>query len=289
MHTSTTRHSIRIPHISIQLSLVLAGALLAPAISLVMSGVQARGSSLATPTVHIDTAHGTEQVPALLTAGLIRFQLKDGAQPGSLTLARLNPGITQAKFEAALKKDPNAAFGLATLVGGAESNTQASAAVTIKLTAGTYLSAIQGNAPQPSLLFFTVHPGHGATTPPKATVTVREVDTAHHMGYEIPSVIPAGRDILQVVNSGDSTHEFQVMRLHAGKTRVDVAAFLASGMKGAAPADQVGGLPPQAKGGTNWLETTLTPGDYIAACSMQDTPTSKPHFMLGMIKEFTVR
>jgi hypothetical protein len=263
--------------------------MLAPAVGWAISGARAGSAHVATPNVIVNTSTGTISLPDHLVSGLVRFQLNDGAQPGSVMLARLHKGVTPAKFEAALQKDQNAAFGLATLVGGAESNRLASAAVTVRLAAGPYVSAIQTAGPQPSLAFFTVQAGQGATTPPKATETVREIDSRASMGYAMPGVIPAGHDILEVVNSGDSPHEFQLLRLHPGKGLRDVEAYFASGMKGAAPADPAGGLPPQAAGGTNWLETTLTPGTYIALCSMQVTPTSKPHFMQGMLKEFTVR
>jgi hypothetical protein len=269
--------------------LALTGALLAPAIGWAVAGVHAGNARVATPNVIVNTSKGTLHLPGRLVAGLVRFQLKDGAQPGSVMLGRLNPGVTPAKFEAALQKDQNAAFGLVTFVGGAESNAQASAAVTVKLTAGQYVSAIQTAAPQPSLSFFTVQPGQGAATPPAATATVREIDSHGRMGYAMPNVLPAGRDILEVINTGDSPHEFQLARLHAGKSLQDLEAYFATGMKGPAPADMVGGLPPHAANGTNWLETTLKTGTYVAVCSMQDTPTSKPHFMLGMLKVFTVR
>lgn len=114
--------------------------------------------------------------------------------------------------------------------------------------------------------------------------------TAYEYAFDMPISIPAGLTTFRLVDKGKEPHHLFVMKLEQGKKASDMFAAL----KAAGPA---GGPPPWMRpvGGPNapnpGAETNATlmlePGEYAAFCVIP-TPTGAPHFMMGMIKGFTV-
>jgi hypothetical protein len=57
------------------------------AIGVAATGAHAGNARVGTPNVIVDAGKGTLKVPTYLYTGLVRFDLEDSAQPGSLSIA----------------------------------------------------------------------------------------------------------------------------------------------------------------------------------------------------------
>jgi hypothetical protein len=118
--------------------------------------------------------------------------------------------------------------------------------------------------------------------PPKSDGEIRLKDYA----FEIPA-FAAGAHTFKVINDGPGTHEFQIVRLNDGASVQDYLAALAPGAKGPPPGVMVGGPGAFSKGGEGYWSGTFTPGRYAALCFVP-APDGQPHFMKGMVREFTI-
>jgi hypothetical protein len=131
--------------------------------------------------------------------------------------------------------------------------------------------------------FEAVGPVHAAAVP-RADLNVRMVN----FGYLVTGALHAGHQILHVENAGPEPHEFDFYRLAAGKTPKDFFAWKENHRKGVAPALPVGGSGSMVAGRAVWLPLTLTAGRYFAFCEVPARVDGKPHYMHGMVREFTV-
>ncbi len=115
---------------------------------------------------------------------------------------------------------------------------------------------------------------------------------AKDYAFDMPTTIPAGLTTFRLVDKGKEPHHLFVMKLEEGKKASDMlAALQAAGPAGGPPPKwmhPVGGPnAPVAGGGESNATLVLDPGEYAAFCVIP-TPKGAPHFMLGMIKGFTV-
>jgi hypothetical protein len=115
---------------------------------------------------------------------------------------------------------------------------------------------------------------------------------ANEYAFQMPDTIPAGLTKFRLVDQGKEPHHLFVMKLEGGKKASDMfAALKAAGPAGGPPPawmHPVGGPnAPVAGGGESNATLVLDAGEYAAFCVIP-TPQGAPHFMLGMIKGFTV-
>ena len=116
--------------------------------------------------------------------------------------------------------------------------------------------------------------------------------TANEYAFDMPTSIPAGLTTFRLVDKGKEPHHLFVMKLEQGKTASDLfAALKAAGPAGGPPPAwmrPVGGPnAPVPGGGESNATLVLEPGEYAALCVIP-TPQGAPHFMMGMVKGFTV-
>jgi len=116
--------------------------------------------------------------------------------------------------------------------------------------------------------------------------------TANEYAFDMPTSIPAGLTTFRLVDKGKEPHHLFVMKLEQGKKASDLfAALKAMGPAGGPPPGwmRVVGGPnsPVPGGGEANATLVLEPGEYAAFCVIP-TPQGAPHFMMGMIKGFTV-
>jgi len=116
--------------------------------------------------------------------------------------------------------------------------------------------------------------------------------TANEYAFDMPTSIPAGLTTFRLVDKGKEPHHLFVMKLEQGKKASDLfAALKAMGPAGGPPPGwmRVVGGPnsPVPGGGEANATLVLEPGEYAAFCVIP-TPHGAPHFMMGMIKGFTV-
>ncbi|HXY20657.1 MAG TPA: hypothetical protein VEH83_11735 [Gemmatimonadales bacterium] len=107
--------------------------------------------------------------------------------------------------------------------------------------------------------------------------------------FSAPDSIPAGLEMVHLVNNGPSLHHLQIVALDSGKTVADLSAA----MKNPGPPPGwlrfVGGPNAVAPSGadTAIAYLTLAAGNYALICLVPDT-AGIPHFAHGMVRALTV-
>jgi hypothetical protein len=113
---------------------------------------------------------------------------------------------------------------------------------------------------------------------------------AREYAFEMPESIPAGLTTFRFLDKGKEPHHLFIMKLENGKKAADMFAALRAGPGGGPPPPwmhPVGGPNTPVPGGESNATLMLEPGEYAAFCVIPN-PKGAPHFMLGMIKGFTV-
>lgn len=145
--------------------------------------------------------------------------------------------------------------------------------------------------------------GTPVTTPPEAETMV---DLADFEFDGLPDTLPAGQHIWQVHNKGPEPHEMAVNLLASDITPEALYHMLAASEAPATPGATaaasppastmtgppftgVAGTAPMDPDQTIWAVLDLTAGEYATICFIPDPKTGKPHFMLGMYDDFTVK
>src|SRR5215469_7462809 len=225
-------------------------------------------------------------------AGLVDIAMVDnGTQPHQTQLARLKPGVTaqQVIDEFITKRNQAAAFSLLTLLGGPDIVSPGYGQETIlNLPAGQYvlLCLVVGQDGIPHINkgmihFFTVEPSstQEQEQPPQSdgAVIMRE------SGYVLPRVMTRARALtLYVTNQGSQAHEFNIVKLAAGKGIQDIFSFFQA-PSGPPPFEEEGGMAALVAGGSGWIKTHLEPGTYAAFSFIPDQRTGKPQLTQRMI------
>jgi hypothetical protein len=126
---------------------------------------------------------------------------------------------------------------------------------------------------------------------PAGTASPNEVTViANEYAFQMPDTIPAGLTKFRLVDQGKEPHHLFVMKLEDGKKASDMFAALKAGPGGGPPPTwmhPVGGPNAPVAGGESNATLVLEAGEYAAFCVVP-TPQGAPHFMLGMIRGFTV-
>lgn len=114
----------------------------------------------------------------------------------------------------------------------------------------------------------------------------------------LPATLEAGLAGILFTNEGVEAHEIGVARKKAGVTDEWEAILALPEEEAMAKIDLVGGAFAPSKGDQSLLIAELEPGDYAAVCFVPTGTTmdesgehpgeGQPHFMQGMLSEFTV-
>lgn len=248
----------------------------------------------AIPEVTINAADFSYTAPDSINAGWVRVKLTNtGQEPHHVQFLRLNDGVTLAQFQEALKKGPGPALAVSKEMGGVGAIAPKGAAqAVINLQAGEYVILCFVESPSdhlPHLAKGMVKPisvkaGGASAAEPVATTTLKLKDYQ----FDMPDALPAGKNVLKVVNEGKEGHEWNIVQLPEGKSVRDVAQFMAK-PDGPPPFIAVGGMNGLAPGGVGYVEFEFKPGKYVAICNIPEPNSGKAHSELGMIKEFTVK
>jgi len=111
---------------------------------------------------------------------------------------------------------------------------------------------------------------------------------ARDFAWQIPDTIPAGLTTFRLRNDGNAPHDAALVRLDGGKTGADVVAFYTKPGPDAAWMHWVGGPAAAFPGaGQPTVTVMLAPGHYAVLCGVPG-PDGRPHWMSGMVKDFTV-
>jgi len=112
--------------------------------------------------------------------------------------------------------------------------------------------------------------------------------------FEMTPAITEGTKTIEVVNVATQPHEFLLVRLEAGKTAGDMLNWLGTVIQSdaaihpQAPGKFLNGVSAMNKGISNFIRVNFSPGEYALICPILDEGDGRPHFMHGMVHQFTV-
>lgn len=232
-----------------------------------------------------------------IPAGMTMVQMKNlGQEDHQVQFLRLNDGVTLPQVQAAFQLGERATATLTTLttlVGGPGTAAGDTSAAMMDLKAGQYLLAcfIPGRDGIPHAAKGMVLPLQvtAATAPALPAPTTQGMVVMKEFSYALSvSALPAGRNMLAVVNEGMQPHEFGLLRLAPGKSAADVTGYFAATPTGPPSFAAAGGLTALSPGQRGIAALDLTPGNYAAICFLPDPASGKEHLQLGMIAGLTV-
>lgn len=171
------------------------------------------------------------------------------------------------------------------------------ATVSINLVAGQYIVVdpvpTEDGVPGMAKGYFTpllVEEGDVANSAPAADVAVNLVD----FGFEGDlDALSSGNQTIQVSNSSSQeAHELVIVKLDEGVTVGDfLDAFSPEAPGGPLPGQFIGGTAAFVGESDNYLEVNLEEGATYGLICFLPSPDNQgqPHFMLGMVGQFTVQ
>ncbi|HJU90023.1 MAG TPA: hypothetical protein VJ672_11555 [Gemmatimonadaceae bacterium] len=270
-----------------------------PALALVAMGA---GSAAHTPAANVVTITARDyafEAPDTIQAGTTTFQLDNkGPEFHHIWLVRLDEGKTFADFSAAMSAGAHGMPSWAVDVGGPQPATPGTITnASVDLAPGNYLilCVIPSKDGKPHVMKGMVRPltvvaaKSNASTAKPAVADKPDVEIAlADYGFKFSKPITAGRHRIRFTNDAAQSHEAFIVKLAPGKSVNDMIAFLEK-MEGTPPGAPMGGITGIAKGIENTIEMTFTPGEYGLICFIPDAKDGKPHFVHGMVHQFTVR
>jgi len=256
------------------------------------------GGSGGTREINVEEKDFSFELSDTVRPGLVKITAKNSGKESHQTqIVKLNDGVTQAQFDAALKNpDMSALFKTVTFMGGPNTiNPGQSQVAYDTLMPGNYalLCFLEGTDGTPHFAkgmvkTFQVAPGDMGGSPPKADASVTLADF-NFLG-DVTS-LPAKKTTLEVKNGGPQPHELTVIKLNNGITVDQIKQLLNSDTPpaGPPPIDDAGGLGALQANQSGFVDLDLKAGQYAFVCFVPDAATGKPHAALGMIKAIEVK
>lgn len=233
------------------------------------------------------------EAPDQVAAGLTTFHLVNrGSTLHHMALIRLDAGKTvQDLFAAVQAGGPPPAW--AHDMGGPNAVDPAGGEgnATMVLTPGDYVMLCFVDMPGgvPHVMKGMVHPLK-VTEPAVPAASLPDADVVMRLNdysFTLSRPITAGRHTVRMENGAAQSHEVEVVKFAPGKTTQDLMAWMQN-PQGPPPASALGGVAGMAPGVTESFSMDFTPGHYALLCFIPDAKDGKPHFMHGMVQEFTV-
>jgi hypothetical protein len=231
--------------------------------------------------------------PDTIPAGLTEFRLQNrGTEMHHVMLIRLDAGKTMSDLFGAMKPDgPLPAW--AHEAGGPNTpGPGGNSEAILRLVAGRYamICVIPSADGKPHVMKgmakeIVVTPAVSNTA--NANVRINSTMTLLDYAFQLSQPLAAGKQTIRVKNGAAQAHEVVFVRLQPGKKPADVLAWMEK-MEGPPPGMPIGGTTPMAKGEENIITLDLTPGEYGLVCFAPDAKDGKPHFMHGMVTQFTI-
>jgi hypothetical protein len=119
---------------------------------------------------------------------------------------------------------------------------------------------------------------------PAAPVTVRLTD--YHIALSGP--LHSGRQLVRVENDGLHRHNLSIVRFVGSTSLEELDKW--DGKSQPSPIETAnGGTTVLDAGEATVVALDLRPGRYVLDCALSNDAKSKPHYMLGMEREVTIR
>jgi hypothetical protein len=108
--------------------------------------------------------------------------------------------------------------------------------------------------------------------------------------FGLSKVITPGKHTIRVENHAAQAHEVVVVKLAEGKTAQDFIQWVGTipREEGNEPGEVLGGVTGISQGEINIVTLDFQPGRYALVCFVPDAGDGMPHFMHGMVQEFSV-
>jgi hypothetical protein len=232
--------------------------------------------------------------PDRIAAGLTTVRIvNEGRDLHHIQFLKLLQGKSAADFRAAIAADPHRLPDWAQFAGGPNAHQQNNAtSATVNLTEGDYVLICwipdKNGVPHVALGMqkaLSVRGGKPVrVSQPKPSIAIAQVDYQFILSKRVKS----GLQTIEVVNHGTQPHEVVVVRLATGATVQDAIASFEPGASGPPRGKLVSGITGIQKGARMYFTGEFEPGRYGLICFLPDTITGRPHFLHGMMTEFTV-
>jgi hypothetical protein len=136
--------------------------------------------------------------------------------------------------------------------------------------------------PDGSIHELTVTAGPGPTRNPglpAAELSMRLFE----WNFALDGPLFAGRRTIRVENPGRIEHNVWIVRLNAGRSAAEAAAWVTE-PRGAAPFEAVGGSTALEENGAVNITVDLRPGEYVFLCTLYNPLSRRTHVGHGMMK-----
>lgn len=232
-------------------------------------------------------------MPDTVLAGATHIRLvNDGPDLHHVQLVRLEEGKTLEDLMQVMKAGPGPMPAWAVDVGGPNTPVPGgSSAAMLDLEAGNYavICFIPAKDGVPHIMkgmvrSLTVVANPSAAMLPKADIVL----TLNDYSFDFDKPLTAGTHTIRVENAAPQSHEAVLVQIAPGKTVMDVLKWLEK-PQGPPPGKPLGGTTGFAQGEVNMVTYDFTPGEYGLICFIPDAKDGKPHFVHGMVKQFTVK
>jgi hypothetical protein len=233
------------------------------------------------------------QAPDQVQAGLVTIILQNrGDNLHHMAMFKLDDGKTLADLFAAMQAGPGPLPAWAHEMGGPNAPSPGSDSnATMLLQPGTYAllcfvdipdhvpHVMKGMAKQ---LRVTAAPAGAAAGAVTGDVTM----TLNDYSFTLSTPLTRGAHTIRVENAAAQPHEVELVKLVPGKTLQDLMAWIES-PQGPPPGEAIGGIVGMQRGVVQSFSYDFAPGEYGLICFLPG-PDGKPHFMHGMMRQFTV-
>ena len=243
------------------------------------------------PEVEFTATDSTYAGPDEIKGGWVKMILTNQGQEGHhIQLVRLSEGKTLEDLKAALTADGENYPAWAIPYGGPNApDPGGSVSAILFLEAGNYamIDIIPGVEGKPHFQngliksLAVMEPSGIMPGEPKPDVTIDLND----FNFKASGSFSAGEQTIRFLNQGKQVHEAYLVKLEEGKTAKD---YLNAEPGTPPPAAAVGGITGIIPGDSQYIKVTLEPGTYAMFCFLPDPTSHAPHFVVGMVQEFTV-
>ncbi len=232
--------------------------------------------------------------PDSAASGMVTIRLVNrGKEAHQVTFARLDDSSSLPRVMRSLVRNADHTGGIRWAGGVERALPGASSETSVLLKPGRYVmvcayGAEDGHAHMSRGMIRGLVVSSGAPSTnlvlPVAPVTIRLTDYR----ISISGELRAGRQLVRVENVGRHLHQLSFSRLVGNTTMEQLDKW--DGKSKPSPIEGIGGgAAPMDTGQVSVISIALRPGRYVLDCGLSDTTGAKPHYMLGMEREITVK
>ncbi|MGY5851384.1 hypothetical protein [Salegentibacter sp. F14] len=239
------------------------------------------------------------EVPDTIPSGINTFKIEnEGAYPHNAAIVRITGDHSYEEMIEFVENNNSRFPEWAVFMGGPSAPLSGETSeATMKLYAGNY--AIICGVPVPKGMphfmrgmtkaLTVVEKNNKAPAPQEDIVLVMD-----DYSFNMDPAITAGTKTIKVENAAEQDHEFILARLEEGKSGGDMLNWLGQviqtekGVLPQVPGVFLNGVSPLEKGLVNYISVDFSPGEYVLICPILDKGDGRPHFMHGMIHQFSV-